>query len=185
MFKTLAKKSKSILKNRRGSAAVEFAMLVAPFIFMVFALLEIMVIFLMQTTLEAATASEARKIRTGQAQNVSSPITQAQFKTNICTKLHGLADCTNRVFVMVESFATPPAGLGSPWADNDLQMGSAADEPWQASVSGDMVVVRTYVVWPLVTPGVTNALSNFSNGTFGANNRILVATSAFRNEPFD
>ncbi|MBN8649015.1 MAG: pilus assembly protein [Caulobacterales bacterium] len=185
MIKTLIKKSKEMAKNRRGSAAVEFAMLIGPFIFMIFALLEIMIIFLMQTTLEAATASEARKIRTGQAQNISAPITQTQFKTNVCAKLHGLADCTNRLFVMVESFATPPAGLGSPWADNDLVIGSAADEPWQTSIAGDMVVVRTYYVWPLFAPGVTNALSNFSNGTFGSNNRILVATSAFRNEPFE
>lgn len=185
MLKIFAKKANSIFKNRRGSAAVEFAMLITPFVFLIFALMEIMIIFLMQTTLEAATSSEARKIRTGQAQNISSPITQSQFKTNVCTKLHGLADCTNRLFVMVESFSTPPTGLTNPWADNDLTVGSAADEPWQTSISGDIVVVRTYYVWPLITPGVTNALSNFSNGTFGSNNRILVATSAFRNEPFD
>lgn len=183
MFKNLNKKANKILKNRRGSAAVEFAMLAAPFMFLIFALMEIMVLFFVQTTLEAATAVEARKIRTGQVQNAT--ITQTQFKTAICARLHGLGDCTNRLFVMVQAYAVPPVALSDPFADSDLTIGSSDDEPWQASVSGDMVVVRTYYVWPLMTPGLTNTLSNFSSGGMGSYNRILMSTAAFRNEPFN
>jgi hypothetical protein len=41
----------------------------------------------------------------------------------------------------------------------------------------------------MLTPGLSNALKNYSDtsegGTLGNYNRILAATSAFRNEPFN
>lgn len=173
-------------KSKRGATAVEFALIATPFVFMIFALIETMLIFFVQTALEAAVAEEARKIRTGQAQSTTTPITQTQFKANVCTRMMGLADCTNRLFVMVEAFTTPPAGaLPTPWSDGSLVPGSGADEPYQNSAAGDMVIVRSYYVWPLLTPGLSNAMSNYSGGAYGSYNRMLVATAAFRNEPFN
>ena len=172
-------------RSRRGVAAVEFALIATPFMFLIFALVEVMMIFVVQTTLEAAVTEEARKVRTGQAQNVTTPITQAQFKTNVCNKLYGLADCNTRLFVMVQTFANAPgAGIGTPWDDGTLTPGDASDEPYMASAPGDLVIVRGYYVWPLLTPGVSNALSNYTDGTYGAYNRMLVGTAAFRNEPY-
>lgn len=173
-----------ILRANKGATAVEFAILAAPFMFLIFALIEIMLVFFMQTTLESAVAIEARKIRTGQAQSSSSPITQTQFKNNICNRLFGMADCGTRLFVSVEDFPTPPANITNQWSDGNLVVGSSNDEPYQNSASGDMVIVKAYYVWPLFTPGISSALGNFSGGSFGSNNRILVATAAFRNEPF-
>ncbi|KAF0113370.1 MAG: TadE family protein [Hyphomonadaceae bacterium] len=54
-------------RKNRGSTAVEFALIATPFVFMIFALIETMLVFFTQTTLEAAVAEESRKIRTGQA----------------------------------------------------------------------------------------------------------------------
>jgi Flp pilus assembly protein TadG len=171
-------------RNKRGATAVEFALIATPFFFMVFALIELMVIFFMQTALESAVAMEARKIRTGQAQSSTAPISQTQFKTNICNRMMGMVDCTSRLFVSVEAFTSPPSNITNPWSDGNLVPGSASDEPYQMANAGDMVIVRSYYLWPLMTPGMTNALRNFSNGTYGSNNRILVAVSAFRTEPF-
>lgn len=179
------KRSLNKKRARRGATAVEFALIATPFMFLIFALVEVMMIFVVQTTLEAAVTEEARKIRTGQAQNVSTPITQTQFKANVCNKLYGLANCSTRLFVMVQTFASAPgAGIGTPWSDGSLVPGSAADEPYMASSPGDLVIVRGYYVWPLITPGISNALSNYSGGTFGSYNRMIVGTSAFRNEPY-
>lgn len=184
MFKKLRRNLK---KSEKGVTAVEFALVAAPFFFLIFALIEIMAIFFVQTTLEAGLASEARKIKTGQAQTSATPITQADFKKAVCDRMFGMLDCDHRLFVMVQAFgATVPAGpLARPWDDGTLSPGSSADEPFEASGAGDMVIVRAYYIWPLMTPGMTYALSNYSDADLGHYNRILIATSAFRNEPFN
>lgn len=181
-------RSRRAKQGKRGAAAVEFAMVAAPFIFMLFGIFETMMIFFVQTTLEAAVAEEARKIRTGQAQSTSAPITKEQFKANVCARMMGLADCNNRLFVQVQN--QPVSGtLPTPWADGTLTPGSAADEPYETTAANAIVVVRGYYVWPLMTPGISNAMQNFSDtspgGTLGNYNRIIAATSAFRNEPFN
>jgi Flp pilus assembly protein TadG len=171
--------------NRRGATAVEFALIATPFLVMLFALVEIMMIFFVQTTLEAAVAEEARRIRTGQVQTAA--LSKAQFKQAVCDRMYGMGDCTNRLFVMVQSFTTAPDALSAaPWADGTLTPGSAADEPYDNSVAGQIVVVRSFYVWPLMTPGLgmMQSFSGFSSPTLGDANRMLVATAAFRNEPF-
>jgi len=173
-------------QGKRGAAAAEFAMIATPFVFMVFGIFETMMIYFVQTTLEAAISEEARKIRTGQAQSLAAPITKEQFKANVCARMMGLGDCSTRLFVQVKN--QPTSGtLPTPWADGTLTPGSAADEPYEPTAANAIVVVRGYYVWPLVTPGISNAMKNFadSGGTLGNYNRIIAATSAFRNEPFN
>ena len=175
-------------RGQRGSAAVEFAMIATPFLFMLFGIFEIMLIFFVQTTLEAAISEEARKIRTGQAQSTTAPITKEQFKANVCGRMMGLGNCATRLFVQVQN--QPTAGtLPTPWADGTLTPGSAADEPYEPTAANAIVVVNGYYVWPLLTPGISTAMRNFSDtstgGTLGNYNRIIAATSAFRNEPFN
>ncbi len=173
-------------QGKRGAAAAEFAMIATPFVFMLFGIFETMMIYFVQTTLEAAISEEARKIRTGQAQSLAAPITKAQFKANVCARMMGLGDCSTRLFVQVQN--QPTSGtLPTPWADGTLTPGSDADEPYEPTAANAIVVVRGYYVWPLVTPGISNAMKNFadSGGTLGNYNRIIAATSAFRNEPFN
>ena len=44
---------------------------------------------------------------------------------------------------------------------------------------GDIVVVTLYYQWPIYVSLLSNNLSNLSG-----NNRLLVATAVFRNEPY-
>jgi hypothetical protein len=43
---------------------------------------------------------------------------------------------------------------------------------------GDIVVVQVYYQWPIIVPGL-DMLANISG-----NNRLLVATAVFENEPY-
>jgi Flp pilus assembly protein TadG len=186
LVKHVRKRQKT--RGQKGASAVEFAMVATPFFFLLFGIFETMMIFFVQTTLEAAVAEEARKIRTGQAQSTSNPISKSQFKANVCARLMGLGNCATRLFVQVQN--QPSTGtLPNPWADGVLTPGSADDEPYEATAANAIVVVRGYYVWPLLTPGISGAMKNYSDtsngGTLGANNRIIAATSAFRNEPFN
>lgn len=181
----IARYNKIKKRKQSGATAVEFAFVALPFFAMMFALFEIMMIFFVQTTLEAAVAEEARKIRTGQAQSTTAPISKAQFKAAVCDRMYGMGDCATRLFVMVESLSTAPTGpLTLPWDDGSLVPNSAADEPYDNSAPGQLVIVRAYYAWPLLTPGISAAFKNYSSGALGTNNRMLVATTAFRNEPY-
>ena len=169
--------------HQRGSAAVEFALVATPFLTLLFGLFEIMMIFFVQTTLEAAVNEESRKIKTGQA-NAGAGMTAASFKAGVCTRMMGLINCNDRLFVMVQN--QPATGsLPSPMTTPSM----LATPPFQQNTAaGSIVVVRGFYLWPLMTPGISTALKNTSmsgpNGNLGTTNRMLVATAAFRNEPF-
>ena len=60
-------------------------MVAAPFLALVFAILETSIVFFAGQTLETAAADSARLIMTGQAQ--SQGLSQAQFKTEVCKRI--------------------------------------------------------------------------------------------------
>ena len=91
-------------RNRRGSAAVEFA-LVAPIFFgLLFAIIELAMVFFASQVLETVTQDSARVIMTGQAQNAS--FTQAQFKNLVCSNIVAMFDCANGISIDVQSYKT-------------------------------------------------------------------------------
>src|SRR5471030_3332238 len=87
-------------RNRRGSAAIEFALVAPVFYALLFAILETALMFFASQVLETITQDSARQILTGQAQNAA--YTQAQFKTYVCSQIPALFTCAS-VYVDVES----------------------------------------------------------------------------------
>src|SRR3954449_11365980 len=79
--------------SRRGSAVVEFALVAPMFFALLFAIIETALMFFASQVLETATQDSARQIMTGQAQNAA--MTQAQFKTLVCSKIYAMFDCVN------------------------------------------------------------------------------------------
>src|SRR5258707_11028519 len=68
-------------RNRRGSAAVEFALVAPVFFALLFAIIETAIIFFASQVLETVTQNSARMILTGQAQNQA--LTQQQFHDQV------------------------------------------------------------------------------------------------------
>ena len=56
------------LPDRRGAAAVEFALVAPPFLALLFAILELALVFFASQALETVTQDSSRLIMTGQAQ---------------------------------------------------------------------------------------------------------------------
>src|SRR6266850_1253383 len=92
------------VRGEQGIAAVEFGIVAAPFLALMFAIMETAIVFFASQTLETAVADSARLIMTGQAQ--SQGFTQAQFKTAVCAKILGLFDCASGVYVDVRTYAS-------------------------------------------------------------------------------
>ena len=162
-------------RNRRGSAAVEFA-LVAPLFFgLLFAIIELSMVFFASQVLETATQDSARVIMTGQAQNAS--FTQAQFKNLVCSKLTIMFDCVNGVSIDVQSYtAFGSVNVADPI---DASKNFVPPNNYLPGNPGDVVVVRLFYKWPLYVTGLGFNIANISGSK-----RLLTATAAFQNEPY-
>src|ERR1700732_998768 len=78
-------------RNRRGSAAVEFALVAPVFFALLFAIIETAIVFFASQALEVGTQGSARLMLTHQAQD--SGMTETQFKTDLCNRISVLFNC--------------------------------------------------------------------------------------------
>lgn len=168
-------------KNERGATALEFGLLAAPFLMILFAIVELAVVFFLNSSLTHAMHESARDVRTGEFQ--SSCGGASEFKTAVCNKL-AIGSCDNLRIDVVSSPSgrfqpglLPPAPLtedpsdpGNPnrLPDSYVQTGARA-----------VVVVRAEYYHKLAFPGSMTRLSNQPG-----NYRLLSTSTAFRNEPF-
>ncbi len=161
-------------RKQDGAAAVEFALVAAPFLALLFAILETAFVFFAQQTMEATAADAARLIMTGQAQTAA--YTQGDFKNAVCARVYGLFDCANGMTIDVKTYASFSAYSYTPPVTNGVLNTTTGYVP---GGPGCIVVVTLYYQWPIYVSMYNTALSNL-NG----NKRLLVATSVFRNEPY-
>jgi Flp pilus assembly protein TadG len=155
-----------------GASAIEFAMLAAPVIWLLFAITEVGLVNFANFSLENGVTQAARLIRTGQAQQQS--FDAGKFHTELCKYISAPLQCS-KVQVDVRKFANF-AGSQLTGANADGTVNTSFDP----GVGGDVVVVRAFYDWSVMAKlprGVS--LANMGNG-----DRMLVATAAFRNEPF-
>jgi Flp pilus assembly protein TadG len=162
-------------KGKDGVAAVEFAIVAAPFLALMFAIMETSLIFFASQTLETAVADSARLIMTGQAQ--AQKYTAAQFKTEVCNRIKGLFDCAAGLQVDVRTYSA----FGS--VDNskpvDANGNLRTDFGYVPGGPGEIVVVKLMYQFPVYASLLGFNLSDMSGGK-----RLVMATAAFRNEPY-
>jgi Flp pilus assembly protein TadG len=168
----------SFARANGGATAVEFALVALPFLTMIFALLELGVIFLISMTLDDATMTAARQIRTGQLQTAGGASnTQAGFQTLICANMTWITTCSSDLYVDVETY--PSFTTASP--ANPVTGGTfnAAALGYNPGTAQSVVVVRSYFRWKLITPFLDQALEKLSDGE-----AVITSTATFRNEPY-
>jgi Flp pilus assembly protein TadG len=163
-------------RREDGAAAIEFGMVAAPFLALMFAIMETALVFFASQTLETAVADSARLIMTGQAQSQS--FDAAAFKNSVCSKISGLFDCSGGLYVDVKTYSSfGSVDNSSPIDSNgNLKTSSFGYTP---GGPGDIVVVRLMYQWPTYA-----SLLGFNLGNMAGNKRLLMATAAFRNEPY-
>jgi Flp pilus assembly protein TadG len=162
---------------RSGSSAVEFALVGLPFFFMLFAIMEVGLIFVTDSVLDGAASETARLVRTGQA--AGSNMTAAQFKTQLCDEMGIFSgDCPSRASVDVRELTqfrnqTPPDPMANGSSFDSSQLTYVTGQP------GSLMLVRVWYKQPLITPFLAQALSRLDDGS-----TMLISTKAFRNEPY-
>lgn len=167
--------ARKFLRRQEGAAAIEFAMVAAPFLALVFAIIETSMVFFAGQTLETAAADSARLIMTGQAQTQG--FDQAKFKETVCAKIFGLFDCASGILVDVKTYSS--FGSVDTSSPIDANGNLKNNFTYQPGGPGDIVVVRLMYQWPVYVSLLGLNLADMAGGK-----RLLVATSAFRNEPY-
>ena len=167
--------ARALLRREDGAAALEFAVVSAPFLALLFAIMETALMFFASQTLETAVQSSGRLVLTGQAQNQG--MSQSSFQTAVCQTLSSLFSCGS-ILIDVETASTfSSANTSLPIQNGQVQNNFS----FSPGGPGDIVVVRLMYQWPVYVSlfGLSNTLSN----TSGSSN-LLMATAAFRNEPY-
>jgi Flp pilus assembly protein TadG len=176
---------------RKGATAVEFALVAAPFLALLVALLQTAMVFFAARMLDEITEEASRYVMTGQAQ--TSNMNASQFRTHVCTGdavltklVSTLFTCSN-LFINAQSYSSFAAA-----STNDPIAGfNASNQPvnsngnvmtmsWAPGNPGDIVVLQIMYLWPVVGGPLGFSLTTpNSNG-----NRLLMSTAVFRNEPY-
>ena len=163
--------------SARGATAVEFSIVALPFLMLLFAVLELGLIFMISTSLEDSTGDVARRIRTGEMQTTG--VTAASFKQQLCDEIILLNDCATRLKVDVRTFDQfdDMDEIEDPINEEGEFDDSATT--FQPGGAEDIVLVRAYYKWTLITPLMNESLQSLSDGS-----RLITASVAFRNEPY-
>ncbi len=150
-------------------------MVALPFCLMIFAILELGLVFVTDSVLENATIETGRLVRTGQAS--AQGMTAEQFKTSLCARMSVFsADCPTRATIDVREIpqfntAPPDPMAGGTFSESGLTYSNG--QP------GSLMLVRVWYKQPLLTSFMSQGLSRLKDGTIR-----MTATTAFRNEPF-
>ena len=168
---------RSLIRSESGATAVEFALVAAPFIALLIAILQTMVVFFAQRLLDEVVSQASRTIQTGQAQ--TSGLTQSQFASWICQKTVILFTCANYM-VNVQSYGSfSSASTTTPTLTFDSNGNVTNTWNYGLGNPGDIVVVQVLYQWPIVFGPLGFNLSNLANG-----NRLLVSSNVFKREPY-
>lgn len=167
-------------RRRDGGTAIEFAIVIFPFLAILFAIIETAVVFYASQVLETAVADTGRLIMTGQAQKTG--LNQETFKAEVCARLQALFKCSTGVHVDVKKYGSQYSDFGGADMSMPLNEEGALDTStfgYDAGIQGDIIVIRAVYEWPIVMPGFGFNLATLPNGK-----RLLMATAAFRNENY-
>jgi len=174
------KAMRRLRRNRKGSAAIEFALVAPVFFAMLFAIMETAMTFLAGQVLENGLQSSARLMFTHQAADTN--MTQKAFTDDLCSRVSMLFDCSQlRVNVSISNEGAPIT-LMSPIQNGKFVDNFNYQNPQANTGLNQTVVVSAFYQWPLIVTQLGFNLANIDRGT--ANGKYLLAsTAAFRVEP--
>ncbi len=175
-------------RNTDGFTAVEFALVIGPFLALLFAIMEVALVYFATFSLENATEQASRLIRTGQAQGFSA----SDFKNAVCDRVPVFMSCDDDMVVDVRTFPNlAAAAAGAPDAVDDDKNLIDGFEQYNTGGGGSIVLVNVYYHWKLFNalPDLglllTGGKHSLGLGNLADGSRLITAATVFKNEPFD
>ena len=164
--------------NRRGTVAIEFALIALPFFLLIFAIIEVSLSFTAQQVMSNAADDIARQLRTGEitAAAISAP---NRLKQTICGRLFMPAAGCPDLFVDLQTyttFANVPRTLPLTTA-GDVDVSQLRVTPGGASTINQL---RIFYRWPILTDLMKHRIESVD----GQGKIMLFSTATWRNEPY-
>ena len=156
---------------------MEFAFVIIPLAALMIAILQTSLVFFAQQTLETATEKSVRQLMTGQAQTTG--MTQAQFKTLVCSKLPTFMTCSNLIVDVQSASSFSAASTSSPTLTYDASGNVNNNWKFTPGGAGTINVAKVMYIWSPQRGPLGFDLSTMSNG-----NRLLIATAVVKTEPY-
>ena len=178
--------AKRFKKNEDGATAIEFAIVALPFFTLLFGIMELAIVFFVNSALVHATSEAGRHVRVGNFQACGGA---DQFKALVCENMKGLGNCWKNVRIDVvegASFKTitlptiPPVLPRIADATGAAAIPQTTNGVFNTNGAGDTIVIRSVLHYRLALPPLLTRLDNPK----GSGARTMIATTAFRNEPF-
>jgi len=178
--------AKKFGREEDGATAIEFAFVALPFFALLFGILELAIVFFVNSALIHATSEAGRLVRVGNFQACGGA---DEFKAIVCGNMQGLGNCWKNVRIDVvegESFKTiplptiPPIQPRIPGATGANAIPQTQNGVFDDNTAGSTLVVRSVLHYRLALPPLLTRLDN----PRGSGARTMIATTAFRNEPF-
>ncbi len=186
---------RSFAADTCGATAVEFALIMVPFLGLLMAIFQAGFTYFASENLQAATQSAARSLYVGTAQGNGVATASAFVSRYMCPSggagpLASFIDCTKLIVDVRVSSAGTFIGLDT--SADFYQPGSATK--FCPGGPGDIVIVRVIYPFPIFLPvmGTTNGHDVSVVRTGSVNDvpnasgwqQLLLGTAVFRNEPF-
>lgn len=165
---------RSLSKDRKGSAAIEFAILALPFFVVIFAIAEIAIMYFVDSGLDAALHKAVRQVRVGVAKSGSWDA--VKFKDVVCKELSYSFGCATKLKVratVITNMAT--ITKASPISGGSLNVA----EDFDLGDSGSYVLVQAFLPWDPTFKLYALSSAKLSDGSY-----VLGSAELIKNEPF-
>jgi Flp pilus assembly protein TadG len=165
--------------DEAGVTAVEFGMVITPFLMLLFGIIATGLFFFTTFSLENAVEQAARLMRTGQAQTAN--MTTEQFKAEVCSHAPPFVDCAGKMRVSVQKF-------------NEWSQITPENTPQCLDVGGNLSSTATYntpaanevaLVWVCYEWDMVKNIPFFNLGNMSNGARLIQAATTFRVEPYE
>lgn len=165
---------RAVLRNKEGTTAIEFGFVAVPFLLLLFGTIEVGLAFFANQVLSNAVLDAARTIRTGQAH--AQGFDAGKFKEAMLGRLSGFPITSDRLTIDVERIDNFAGYSSKPLIkDGDV----TTDIGYNHGEAGEIIIVRALYRWPMISSMMKTNYGDLSSG-----DRLLIATTVFRNEPF-
>lgn len=160
-------------KKEDGTTAIEFSMLLVPYLLIALGIIEMSLMFTSASLVEGATHSAARMIRTGQLQQTSDD-PAGDFRTAVCDFADALVDCDDVTIEVqtLDSYVDYTAATFD--ADGNL-----VTSGFDAGGSDAKVLIRVAYRYSMMTPLVGPLLNGADGGT------VFLSTIVMQSEPYE
>ena len=178
----------ALRRDVRGATIIEFALVIGPFLALLFAILQNTLIYFAQEALETSVEAAARSVITGQAQATdasgsSSGMSQAQLQTNFknvaCKSLPDFMTCANLLVDVRSATSWSALDTSMPTITFDANGNVNNQMTYSLGSQGSVIMVRLMYLWPVQAASMIPGLATVSNGK-----HLIIATSVAKTETY-